>query len=284
MSTALSPPYTPQIERWMQHPRTHVPVTDRLAQHNFTNTQHAFLHRPSQPPPTAPSSHTNHQCASSMTRALVHQSPASTSTPSLTSTFQTTGSQTASTAGSARTSLASHGVLAAQRVLSEVDGVLTAPVSAPAAAASAAPEHTCVFHFLACTYVSRDPDEWTRHCTAHLRGQPPPRRVACPLCPWSADCEGEEEGGAAWHRGLRHVSEVHFAAGHGLGGERVDGELARWLWQRRLIGGEDLKVLLGADCGGRHGARAEGRFVVTNGRERRGRGQRVQHVSQRLVR
>ena len=50
-----------------------------------------------------------------------------------------------------------------------------------------------------------------------------------------------------------------------------------------------MKVLIGADCGGMDGRRAEGRHVVTNGRERRGRGrreiagQRVQHVSQGLV-
>ena len=73
------------------------------------------------------------------------------------------------------------------------------------------------------------------------------------------------------------MSEVHFASGQRLGDARVDKELVRWLWRRELIGGEDLKVLLGADSGAR--------FVTTtnNGRERRRRGQRVQHVSQRLV-
>jgi hypothetical protein len=161
-------------------------------------------------------------------------------------------------------------------VLEEVDGVLTAPLPDSEDAVPAVPEHTCIFHFLSCTYTSRDPDEWRDHCTAHLRGQEPPSRVSCPLCPWSAECEGDEEGGEAWDQGLRHVSEVHFAVGHRLGNERVDREFVKWLWRRKIIGSEDMKVLLGADCGGR--------FVTTNGRERRGGGQRVQHVSQRLVR
>jgi hypothetical protein len=211
-----------------------------------------------------------------MTPALVHQSPASTSTPSLTYTFQTAASKTAFAVGSARTSFASHGLLAAQRVLEEVDGVLTASLPPSIAAESVVPEHTCIFHFLSCTYSSHDPDEWREHCTAHLRGNEPPRRVSCPLCPWSADFEGEEEGGEAWDQGLRHVSEVHFASGHRLGNERIDTELVKWLWRRRIIGDEDLKTLVSGEYGRR--------FVTTNGRERRGGGQRVQHVSRRLVR
>jgi hypothetical protein len=162
-------------------------------------------------------------------------------------------------------------------VLHEVDGVLTAPLLDSEVAVPAVPEHTCIFHFLSCTYTSHDPEEWKEHCTAHLRGQEPPSRVSCPLCPWSAECEGEEDRRKAWDEGLSHVSEVHFAVGHRLGNERVDREFVKWLWRRKIIGGEDLKVLLGADN--------RGRFVTTNGRERRGGGgQRVQHVSQRLVR
>lgn len=95
-------------------------------------------------------------------------------------------------------------------------------------------------------------------------------------------------GSEAWAQKMAHLADEHFAFGQGLSASRPDFHLFQHLWQKRLIGDEDLKELKG---GNHNLTRAPERFVRTHGRgsrrEREGMAegrQRLQHVPQRRVR
>lgn len=273
-------PYTPQIQGWIQQ-HSPIDVHDRLVQVQFGVTG---LRNPdsytTQSFHTAPRSVTSG--TSSMLPTLIHQSHASASTPSLYSSTLRTDASTAEE--SVSTSLAEQGQLASYRLLDEVDGVLELQLEP-----SRTPEYQCVFWFLNCAYLSRDREEWQTHCLSHFHCEEPPRSVLCPLCDWEVSCE---RGFEAWECKMRHLADHHFAFGQGLAASRPDFHLFQYLWQRRLIGDEDLKELKG---GNHNLTTPPGNFVTTYGRgarwererEREGRGigrQRMQHVSQGFAR
>src|SRR5690242_10640989 len=253
---SLNIPYTPQINGWIEHSPGN--VHDRLVQYALAGLQAPPSSHSAQPPRSTNPRST--RSGSSMTPALLHQSPASPGTPP--SLCSGTAATTASTASSSSisTTLIDHGLLASYPVLDDIDGVLVHPqLTTPS------PLYRCIFWFLDCGYLSRNRQEWETHSRAHLRGADPPRSVTCPLCDWAASCDAGPPA-AAWHAKMAHLAESHFAFGQGLSTARPDFHLFQHLWQKRLIGDEDLKALKGGNYGLGGRRPPLGNFVRTNGR------------------
>ncbi|EMD64240.1 hypothetical protein GGP41_006675 [Bipolaris sorokiniana] len=204
---------------------------------------------------------------SSMAPALIHQSNASTHSPP---SLHSCCTEATPTETSVSTGLAGH--LAGYQLLEEGhEGILEMPHGN-----GRAPVFECAFWFLDCGYISRNQEEWERHCLSHFRGEEPPLKVQCPLCDWTAHaCEGG--GHAAWAARMHHVASAHVMYGQTLRTSRPDFALFEYLWQQRLIDAEDLKEL---KAGNHNLTRPPGNFVEMGGarRERGGRPHRTQHV------
>lgn len=130
------------------------------------------------------------------------------------------------------------------------------------------PSYKCLFWFLTCPYHSPSQSEWETHCLTHFRGEPPPRKVSCPLCDWACS---RTTGSEAWALRTRHLAE-HLRAGHALAASRPDYALFTHLWQRRLIGDQDLKELKGGNHNLTRGCESFVTVDPTAGRRRRAKG------------
>ncbi|KZM19199.1 hypothetical protein ST47_g9663 [Ascochyta rabiei] len=260
-------PYTSLMHDWVQGSPQH--FQDRLvligSPDGDYNPSHSHL--PATPYLYPPSIHSSSSMAPMRRQPCA--STASNHPPSLTSCHTRTDTSTDS---SVCTGVADQ--ILGFSLLEEVGGVLVQPFSEVEA-----PVYECVFWFLNCHYLTQDRNEWKTHCLSHFHGEDPPRSVMCPLCGWETS---RSHGSEAWGLRMHHLADGHFAFGQNLRTSRPDFHLFHHLWQKRLIGDQDLKELKGGNHNLTH---APSNFVTTQGRgplrERNGRGvgrQRLQHV------
>jgi hypothetical protein len=251
-----------QLGEWLQSPTRDIHA--RLVHFSTSSSSSS-----DGPVPASYSSNPPHQCeysrsprsSSSMAPACIHQSNASTHTPSLYNFSDTTPTET-----SISTGLASR--LSGVPLLEDVNGVLERRPNQ-----CRAPLYECAFWFLSCTYISYDEEEWKTHCLSHFRGEEPPRSVQCPLCEFHGTWDN---GWAAWNARMEHIADCHATIGETLKTSRPDFHLFSHLWQKRLIDDQDLKELKG---GNHNLARLPSNFTITNSRrERDSRRQRSQHI------
>ncbi|PVI06688.1 hypothetical protein DM02DRAFT_496124, partial [Periconia macrospinosa] len=198
----------------------------------------------------------------SMAPTCIHQPSASTHPPSLYNFSDATPTET-----SISTGLASQ--FTGMPLLEEVNGILERRPNP-----YRRPIYECAFWFLSCSYASDDEEEWKTHCLSHFRGQEPPRSVQCPLCD---EFHGTwEDGRTAWDARMEHIARAHTTMGETLKTSRPDFHLFTHLWQKRIIGDQDLKELKG---GNHNLTRPPTNYVMTNSRrESDGRRQRTQRV------
>ncbi|KAI9718640.1 MAG: hypothetical protein M1828_006648 [Chrysothrix sp. TS-e1954] len=111
------------------------------------------------------------------------------------------------------------------------------------------PRFECSLHFLPCDYASDDVSEWKTHCLWHFHQHEPPKKVSCPLCPFT---KSFRSGWEAWETRLNHVA-LHHSMGYSLASGRPDFELYTYLKNRRLISDaqyRDLTTDGGSSVGG----------------------------------
>ncbi|KAF2807739.1 uncharacterized protein BDZ99DRAFT_64828 [Mytilinidion resinicola] len=149
-------------------------------------------------------------------------------------------SEATPTESSISTGLASR--LSGFQLLEEVDGVLEVVGVLELRPNLRSPVYECTFWFLSCCYISADKEEWRTHCASHFRGEEPPKSVQCPLCEEFKTTY--EDGHYAWKERIEHVA-WHHELGQTLKTSRPDFHLIQHLWQKRLIGDDDLKELNG---------------------------------------
>ena len=193
---------------------------------------------------------------------------ASTHPPSL--RYADTEATATATDTSVSTGLASH--LSGGPLLEEHNGILHLP---PPPARP--PVFECAFWFLGCGAIFPGREEWETHCRAHFRGEDPPRRVQCPLCDWQTACD---DGTQAWDLRMHHLADHHTMLGHTLRTSRPDFHLFQHLWQKRLIGDQDLKELRG---GNHNLVTPLANFVETNASQGRRRRNRTPHATQHVA-
>ncbi|KAF2689394.1 hypothetical protein K458DRAFT_127311 [Lentithecium fluviatile CBS 122367] len=247
-----------QLSEWLQSPTRDIHA--RLVHFSSSSDGPAPASFSSSPPYPR-----SLRSSSSMAPACIHQSNASTHAPSL------YYSDATPTETSIDTELASR--LSGMPLLEEVNGVLERRPNQ-----CRTPVFECAFWFLSCSYISDNEDEWNTHCLSHFRGEEPPKSVRCPLCEFQGTWD---DGWTAWNARMEHIACYHAMLGETLKTSRPDFHLFSHLWQKRLIDDQDLKELKG---GNHNLARPPSNFTITNGRrERDGRRQRAQHISQRRL-
>ncbi|ERF76957.1 hypothetical protein EPUS_02669 [Endocarpon pusillum Z07020] len=141
----------------------------------------------------------------------------------------TRGDSSASSISSADTDLAS--ALDGMRILESVDGVLQVPdTSRPHA------DLICPWQILDCEETFNDIRVWKTHVFAHFRGHQCPETATCFLCERVFDQSPRDDSARAWNEMLSHMATEHFRGmGQRLATIRIDFNLMRWMYNRRII-------------------------------------------------
>ena len=93
------------------------------------------------------------------------------------------------------------------------------------------PQYECPFNHLHCLLVFTSFDEWLAHSLTHFDGHAPPGKASCCFCDQTF---ASPSGMQCWRERMEHV-ELHHRLGHKLAHARLDLDLYRYLYQKRVI-------------------------------------------------
>lgn len=107
--------------------------------------------------------------------------------------------------------------------------------------------YTCLFHVLNCHETFTNPEEWKTHVLSHFQGHEPPSTARCPFClsTFPTATPHVYTYTRTWDALLAHIDIAHYRHDHALSltNTRPDFELLRYLYNRRIIGEEQLKAV-----------------------------------------